>query len=332
MRLSKRIVCVFVCAVLGAVELCAQWKPDKPITIIVPWSYGGGNDFVTTVIADELGKALGVSIIKVNMPGGAGTTGTKNVLDAPRDGYTWASGTADDLALYKVLGRLDTDIQNDWEVFLSIGYFGIVGVNADSKYKSFSDLLADFKANPGKIGVAIGREYSEDTFYMELIKKHAGINYKPVIYDFVGDKIDAVVSGEVMVAATNGQAKMIKEGKIRPLAAMADTDFNLQGYGVIPSVRKWIPELKIGMKYYGIFIPKGVPKEVIDTVTDVWNKTIPGNPAIQRIANAAAGVLDPSSGQAAQGKARGFYQHMAWYYHDIGLANVLPDTVGIPRP
>ena len=74
-----------------------QWKPTKPITIIVPWAAGGSTDQVTRVTASEIEKALGQKVIVVNQPGASGSIGTKNALEAPKEGYTWTAGAAQDL-------------------------------------------------------------------------------------------------------------------------------------------------------------------------------------------------------------------------------------------
>jgi tripartite-type tricarboxylate transporter receptor subunit TctC len=343
MKLSKKVLCVLVFALIGAgmlfaggkkQELEGGWKPSKPINIIVPWGAGGSTDQATRVVASELEKALGVNVVIVNQPGASGSTGTKNVMDAPKDGYTWASGAVDDLAMYKLNGMLDTVLDDDWEVFLSAAMVGIVGVNADSPYKTFDDLLRDFRARPGQVGVATAGQVSAGTSYIELIKKYTGIDYKLVTYDGGNPAVTAVVAGEVMVTTQLSveQANMIRGGKIRPLAAIADRDLNLDGYGVIPSITKFVPECKIGLKYFGIYIPKGVPQEVIATVTSVWNKVIPGNAAVQKWANEQGAIFDPYAGQTAKTKAREFYQPLAWIHYDAGTTKISPDTIGIPRP
>ena len=74
----------------------AQWKPSKPITIIVPWAAGGATDQVTRLAAAELEPALGQKIVVVNQPGGAGSIGTKSAMEAAKDGYTWTAGAAQD--------------------------------------------------------------------------------------------------------------------------------------------------------------------------------------------------------------------------------------------
>ncbi len=88
----------------------AQWKPTRPINLIVPWAAGGSTDQVTRVTAAELEKVLGQTIVIINQPGASGSIGTKSALDAAKDGYTWTAGAAQDLGAYQTLGSLQTKI------------------------------------------------------------------------------------------------------------------------------------------------------------------------------------------------------------------------------
>ena len=110
----------------------AQWQPNKPITIIVPWAAGGSTDQVTRVTAAEIEKALNQKVIILNQPGASGSVGTKNAMEAPKDGYTWAAGAAKDLGTYKVLGMLDTSAPSDWNLYLNVAHIAVIGVNADT--------------------------------------------------------------------------------------------------------------------------------------------------------------------------------------------------------
>src|SRR5690348_18425938 len=96
-----------------------NWKPTRPINLIVPWAAGGSTDQVTRVTAAELEKVLGQKIVVVNQPGASGSIGTKSVWDAAKDGYTWAAGAAQDLGTYQTLGMLDVPAK-DWHLFLSV--------------------------------------------------------------------------------------------------------------------------------------------------------------------------------------------------------------------
>ena len=115
----KRLAIALAGLALAAVSAAAaaQWKPSRPVTIIVPWAAGGSTDQVTRITAGELEKVLGQKVVIVNQPGAAGSIGTKNALEAAKDGYTWAAGAAQDLGVYRTLGMLDTNL-GDWHLFL----------------------------------------------------------------------------------------------------------------------------------------------------------------------------------------------------------------------
>ncbi len=108
---TTTLVAAAILAITGSAS--AQnypWKPERPITIIVPWAAGGSTDQVTRVAAVEIEKALGQKVVIVNQPGASGSIGTKGALDAARDGYTWTAGAAKDIGTYAVSGLLDTQI------------------------------------------------------------------------------------------------------------------------------------------------------------------------------------------------------------------------------
>ena len=311
-----------------------EWKPNKTISIIVPWEAGSPVDQVTRITAEELRKNLGVRFSISNQIGNSGATGTGNVLNAKKDGYTWAAGMTADLATYKLLDMLDTNIKDDWEIFLSLGNAGMVGVNAASRYSTFDQLLADFKANQGQIGVATAGEGSAGHISMDIIRRYTGINYRLASYDSGKDAVMAAASGEELVTSQPAaeQAEMIRNGKIRPLAVLWDTDMNLDGFGLIPSIKKSIPNFSFGLNYFGVFIPKGVPKEVIATLTRVWNENIANSEKLKKYAAERGLIFAPAAAEDAQNKALGWYQWAAWLYFDTRKTFISPNLVGIPRP
>ena len=142
-RLSLFII-VFL--VLGAFTVTAQdWKPTKPIQVIVPWGAGGSTDQIVRLVAGELEAELGQKIVVVNQPGASGSVGTNTVMQAAPDGYTWASGAAGDLGCYKVLGFLDTKV-TDWTLYLAAANISVISVNNYTPYQTMDQLLAAWKA------------------------------------------------------------------------------------------------------------------------------------------------------------------------------------------
>src|SRR5213082_4038897 len=133
--------------------LALNWKPTRPINLIVPWAAGGSTDQVTRVTAAELEKALGQTIVIVNQPGASGAIGTKSALDAAKDGYTWTAGAAQDLGAYQTLGSLNSSIK-DWHLFLNVANVQVIGVNPSRPWKNAKELLDDMHKRPGQISVA----------------------------------------------------------------------------------------------------------------------------------------------------------------------------------
>jgi tripartite-type tricarboxylate transporter receptor subunit TctC len=335
-KLLWALVLLFSAAVLfaaGEQEETGMWKPTKPVTIIVPWGAGGSTDQVTRVVAGELEDALGQKIVIVNQPGASGSVGTKGALDAPHDGYTWAAGAAADLGAYKVLGLLDTT-WNDWVLFLDVANVSVISVNADEPYKDFGELLKAFKDKPGQIPVATAGQLSAGHNAMTAIQKYTGIQYKHVTYDGGNPAVIATVAGETVATAQLAveQADMLAGKKLRALAVLDSKPLELKGYGTIPPITNWIPNFQPAPNYFGIWVPKDAPQQVIDTFGQLWNTVIQDSQALRDYAAQRGAVFDPYWGDEAVKKAMPYLSIIAWNYVDVGKAVMSPAEIGIPKP
>lgn len=310
------------------------WKPNKPVNLVVPWGAGGATDGVSRQTAMVVEKILGQKIVVVNQPGASGSVGTKNVLDKPKKGLYWTAGAVKDLGVYKVQGLLDTTLE-DWHLFLNFAIPNVVAVNASSPYKDFGELLEAFKANPGKIKVATAGVNSAGHTAIEMIKSYTDIDYKHVSYDGGNSAVIATVAGEcdVVPQLAKEEVDMLKAGKLRALAVLADAPLSIEGYDKeIPSVKQWIPDFVTAPIYFGIFVPKGVPQEVVDTLTSIWNDSLKNDQGLKTFAAQNAMIFDPATGETAMKKAFPMVQLDAWLKFDSGDASIDPSTIGIPRP
>lgn len=330
--LARRAFLVTVLAAAASPAL-AQWKPTRPINLIVPWAAGGSTDQVTRIAAAELEKALGQTIVIVNQPGASGSIGTRSALTAAKDGYTWTAGAAQDLGTYQTLGSLDTSIK-DWHLYLNVANISVLGVNPDRPWKTAKELIDDMKANPGKVSVATAGVTSAAHAAMDRIVKATGIKYKEVSYDGGNPAVLAAVAGETDMTTQLAveQADMIRGKRLRPLATVGDKPLDLEGYGTIPPLSQVVPGLSAPANYFGIFIPKGVPDEVIQTMNKIWAEKMQNNAALKKYANSRGAIFDPLYGEAAQKAVFPAIQLNVWNIFDSGKAKVSPDTVGIPRP
>jgi tripartite-type tricarboxylate transporter receptor subunit TctC len=333
----RRIVFMGTAAALGlSFAASAQnypWKPDKPITVIVPWAAGGSTDQVIRVTAGELEKALGQKLVVVNQPGASGSIGTRNALGATPDGYTWTSGAAKDIGTYIVSGLLDTKVA-DWRLYLTVVNVSVLGVNPNSPYKTAADVVNAMKAKPNQVSVATAGINSSGHAAVETFTKALNLTYKHVTYDGGNPAVNATVAGETEVTTQLAveQAAMIRAGRIRPLAVLSDKPLELEGYGTIPPITASISGYKPDANYFGVFVPNKVPAPVLQTLDMAWENVVAKSDALRTYAAKNGAQFAPASGDAALKAAMPAIQAYAWLLHDGGKSKVAPDTVGIPRP
>jgi len=333
MKKSIVISALSAAAIAFTAPALADWKPTKPVRIIVPWSAGGSTDQVVRVLAGEMETALKQKVVVVNSPGGAGAVGTKAALDAPKDGYTWTAGAAKDLGTYIVTGSLKTKIQ-DWHLYLAVANATVLSAHPKGKFKTFDSVLAAMKNKPSTVTVATGGLNSASHSAIEAIKQTTGGNYKNITYDGGNPAVLSTVSGETELTTQliTEQYEMIRAKRLRPLAVLAQEPLMVKGYGMIPPITKFVPKMPVGAIYFGIWAPKGIPADVIATMNKVWAGAIKNSAALAKYADRKGVVVNISSGDAAQKKVWKSVQVNAWLLQKGGKAAVSPDTVGIPKP
>jgi hypothetical protein len=136
----------------------------------------------------------------------------------------------------------------------------------------------------------------------------------------------------VTTQLTTEQAEMIRGKKLRPLAIIGDKPVEIDGYGVIEPLTKSVPTFKAPANYFGIFIPKSAPPEVIATMEKIWVEQIANSAALKQYATSRGAQFAPIAGAEAQKAVFPAVQANAWAAADTGKAKVAPDTIGIPRP
>jgi len=333
----KRVVSSLVgCAVgLLATSALAQdysWKPDRPVTIIVPWAAGGSTDQMARIVASELEAELKQKFIVVNQPGASGSVGTKNAVEAPKDGYTWAAGAATDVGTYRVLGLLDSGLK-DWHMFFAVANLTAIAANPGAPFKDFGQLLDALKKGGANVPIATAGLSSAGHNFMESVKAAAKVDYKHVTYDGGNPAVLATVSGETQAVAQLlvEMSEMIKGKRLVPLAVLSDKPVMLEGFGELQPTTKWLPTMPAHMNYFGIWCPKGTPDNVVKTMTQVWEKKIKTSEALKKYANARSALFEPLHGEEAESESFKMVRYTAWLYFDGGKAKVSPDTLGIPR-
>jgi tripartite-type tricarboxylate transporter receptor subunit TctC len=335
MTTTRRMLVAAGAAALAMPRLAtaqAGWRPERPVTIIVPWAAGGSTDQMARLVSTELEAALGQRFVVVNQPGASGSIGTRNALEAAKDGYTWAAGAAVDVGCYKVLGLLDTMLA-DWNLFFAVANVNILVANPQAGIRDFGAAMEAFRSRGANLAVATAGVSSAGHNMMSAIRANTNIQYRHATYDGGNPAMIATVSGETPMGAVLlvEAAEMIRARRLIPLAVQAEQPVTLQGVGEIPSITRWLPNIPAPLNYFGIWCPKGVPQPVVDAVTAVWRDKIANSQRLKDYAAQRAAVFAPLHGQNAHDEAWKMVRQTAWLYFDGGTARVSPDTVGIQR-
>ncbi|MGI9332224.1 MAG: Bug family tripartite tricarboxylate transporter substrate binding protein [Gammaproteobacteria bacterium] len=313
--------------------VAADWKPEKPIRIIVPWSAGGSTDQLVRTLAGDLEDALGQKVVVVNQTGGAGAVGTKAALDADRDGYTWTAGAAKDLGTYIVTGAIDTHLK-DWHLYLAAINYTVLSVNPESRFQSVDDIATAMKSESDSVTIATAGINSAGGASAEALKAAVGGDYKMITYDGGNPAVRAAVSHETEITTqlVSEQYEMLRAKRLKPLAAFTTNPVRLPGIGELRPITEALANTKVGPVAFGIWAPKGIPREVVDTMGKVWATTIESSERLAKYAESKGLTVNVLWGDAAYAAAFPSTQINAWQIHDGGKSKVSPDTVGIPRP
>src|SRR5919109_372574 len=219
----KRILGL-VAGLLLALGAQAQKFPAKPVTLICPWPAGGGTDLHLRKLAEITARHLGQPLIVENRPGGTGMNGPATMAKTAKpDGYTISQLA---ISAYRVphMQKVDWDPIADFSYIIGVsGYtFGIV-VRSDSPFKTFNDLIAYARANPGKLSYATPGTGTSLHLAMEEIGAKAGVQFLHVPFKGYGDGAIALMGGHVMVQVdSTGWAKQVDSGAQRLLATLGD--------------------------------------------------------------------------------------------------------------
>lgn len=310
----------------------ADWKPTKPITVIVPWPAGGATDLTVRLLAVEMEKVLGQRISVVNTPGATGAIGMKNAWDAPRDGYTWTANSDTSLVNYPVLELMKTT-HRDWIQWYALFTPSIISVTADYPAKDLADLVRMMKEKPGQVAVASAGVGSSGHTALEVFKSATGATVKHVPYAGGNPAVVATVSGEsnVVMQLSLEQADMIRAKKLKPMANTSNRALTITGHGEVPPVTRWYASFPVTGSHFGLMVPKDVPKDTVAAITKAFDVAAKSD-ALKKFADEKAVLLTNLKEGEALTMAEETASVTTWTLFDNGAAKISPAQFNIPRP
>mgnify|MGYP001189144786 CR=1 FL=1 len=281
-----RFATALVAGIVLSLGAHAQDYPTRPITLVVPYAAGGGNDVMARIVGEKMSKTLGQQVVIDNRAGAGGAIATRQVAKAAPDGYTLVIGGTGSLAVNPtLLPNVGYDVRKD---FASVGMIGssamIVLVHPTIPAKTIPELIALAKKDPGKFSFASAGVGSGIHLGAELFAYMAGIKLVHVPYKGTGPALTDLLGAHVSMyfSSLPSAIGLVKDGKVRALAVTGAKRSKV--FPDLPTVAEAaLPGFEAVLRY-GIVAPAGTPRPIIDKLNAALRQALADPDTIARMA------------------------------------------------
>lgn len=252
----------------------AAW-PDKPIKIIVTFPPGGSSDILARVMAEQLTKKLGQSVVVDNRPGAGGTIGGTAVMQSPADGYSFMLSNTTPIALGPF--TLEKQPYDPVEAFTHVAYLGsaplVIMANPKTTIRTVADLESTAR-KAGRLDFGSGGPGSIGHIHGELMKKVMGVNLTHVPYRGGAPMTTDLIAGVIPVGidVITAYVPFFKSGQLVPLAVTGTERSPLMPD--VPSVVEFGYRKLVLENFFGMSGPAKLPPEVVTKVNSACNEVL----------------------------------------------------------
>jgi tripartite-type tricarboxylate transporter receptor subunit TctC len=312
-----------------------DWKPTRPIRLIIQFAAGGGTDMNLRTLAKGMEEVLGQPITCSNMTGALGSIAANYVYEQPADGYTWLGGS-DFSRYFRIMDVHKTAAWRDWQYFQVSVSMASWSVLPSSPLKSFEDLVRTAKEKPESIRVSTDGKGGLWAEAMAIVADAGGFTFKNIPYDGGAPATMAALQGDVDVAGSglHEQVEFIRAGKLRNLAVFSDTEVEVPGVGALKSITTIVPGTKPFAPFggmYNVALKRDTPKPIQMAVKKALLRAIE-TPAYQDLLTKRFFKKQFVYGAEADKKAARLEAGSAALYQKLAIAKKSPEELGLPKP
>ena len=250
--------------------------PAKPIQLICAYPPGGGADPVARIVASGLSPILGQPVVVVNKAGGGGVMGTTIAKAAPPDGYTIFIGSAPMISHPLAIKGVTYDLVRDFiPVNLAVSVKMVMVVKSDAPWKSFQELVAEAKKNPGKLTYSSAGYGGPSHFTMEMLKTSQGVDITHVPMVGTAAKIAAVLGGHVdMCSAELGVVIKHLEAKTLRGLLLGSNRRHILIPDIPTAVEAGFPDNLLESDWQGFFVPLKTPEAIVKRLEKAFKEAL----------------------------------------------------------
>ena len=262
----------------------AQDYPSRPINMIVPFPAGGATDTLARFLAEQMRPILGQPIVIENVAGAAGTIGVSRAVRSAADGHALSIGTSTTHMLTGGLYNLQFDLFKDLEPVILIGAEPLLIIGRKNFPASdLKSLIAYLKENPDGASVGIAGVGATGHLTGISFQKETGTKFTFVPYRGNGPAMQDLLSGQIdfMIEPSSNFRSMLAAGSAKPFAVTSKT--RLKSSPDIPTADEaGLPGFFVSL-WYGLWVPKNTPKEIIAKLNTTMVQVLASPPVKQRL-------------------------------------------------
>jgi tripartite-type tricarboxylate transporter receptor subunit TctC len=325
-QLSLRAALASALLVTGIAQAPAQDFPNRPITVIVPFSAGGPTDALIRTLGERMRESLGQPVVVENVTGAAGTIGVARVAKAAGDGYTLSFGHWSTHVINGAVYPLPFDLLTDLEPVALLTSYPMLLVSKNAiPAKNLQEFLAWTKANQDKAAVgSIGAgsaAHVAGIYYENL----TGVKLNYIPYRGAAPALQDLLAGNIdfMFDHVANALPHVKEGKIRAYAVTSHK--RLPSAPDIPTVDEaGLPKLYVSI-WFGLWAPKGTPKDAIAKLNAAVKDAL-ADPAVRAKLEALGQVIPPVDQQSPEALRAHQKAEIEKWWPIVKAANIKVDT------